>query len=325
MKILFFSSHEYDRKSFISVNQNFNFTLDFVEFRLEPKTAALAQGYDAVCAFVNDDLCKDTLKVLNKIKVKRILLRCAGFNNVDLDYAQKEKLLIYRVPEYSPYAVAEHAVGLLMCLNRKIHKSYNRVREGNFSLNALEGMDLFNKTVGIIGGGKIGECFANIMKGFGCKILLFDPKPSESILKVGVKISSLDHVFKKSDIVSLHCPLNEYTKYIINKTSIDKMKKGVILINTSRGGLIKTSDVIHGLKGLKIGALGIDVYEEEESIFFKDHKGDIIQDDVFERLMIFPNVLITGHQAFLTHEALNNISEVTLKNAITEKSINLIY
>jgi D-lactate dehydrogenase len=254
------------------------------------------------------------LKQLAEKGVKIIALRCAGFNNVDLNAAKKYNLKVCRVPAYSPQAVAEHAMAMILTLNRKTHKAYNRVREQNFSLNGLLGFDLFGKTVGIIGTGNIGKAFAKIAIGFGCKVLAYDIVTSAEMEKDGVRFVSLDEIFKSSDIISLHCPLNDQTKHIVNKESIVLMKDSVMIINTSRGALIETAAVIEGLKEGKIGYLGIDVYEQEEKLFFRDLSADIIQDDAIQRLMSFPNVLVTAHQAFFTNEALSQIALVTFNN-----------
>ena len=250
-----------------------------------------------------------------------IALRCAGYNNIDLDAAKAHNISIVRVPAYSPESVAEHTVALILTLNRKTHKAYNRVREGNFSLNNLIGFNLYKKNIGVIGTGKIGATFCNIIKNFGCQVFAYDINENEELKANGIQYVSLDELFEKADIISLHCPLNEHTKHIINKNAIDKMKDGVMLINTSRGGLIKTADVITGLKSKKIGFLGIDVYEQEENLFFKDLSEIIIEDDLLMRLISFPNVLITSHQAFFTHEAMTEIVTTTLNN-IKEYSEN---
>jgi D-lactate dehydrogenase len=254
------------------------------------------------------------IKSLNEAGIKIIALRCAGFNNVSLAAAKENNIVVVRVPAYSPHAVAEHALALIMTLNRKTHKAYNRVREGNFSLNQLTGFDLFGKTIGVVGTGKIGQCFAHIMLGLGCKVLAFDLVANKDLEAAGVEYLPLMNVLKQSDIISLHCPLTEQTKHLINKDSLAAMKKGAMLINTSRGGLIDTKAAIEALKEERLGYLGIDVYEQEEKLFFHDHSGSIIGDDVIMRLMSFPNVLITSHQGFLTDEALTQIALVTLQN-----------
>lgn len=312
-RILFYSSRKYDMEFFQKWNKDYNFILDFIETSLNEKTAYLSKDYDAICIFVNDIANEKTIKILKENKISLIALRCAGFNNVDLESAKENQIKVVRVPAYSPNAVAEHAVSLILTLNRKTHKAYNRVREMNFSLDGLLGFDLNEKIIGVIGTGKIGSIFAKIMKSFGTKILAYD-KIQAPELKGIVEYVSLEELFKNSDIISLHCPLTDETKYIINENSIQLMKDGVMIINTGRGALIHTKSVIKGLKSKKIGYLGIDVYEQEENLFFKDHSYDIIQDDDIARLITFPNVLITAHQAFFTENALNQIAKTTLSN-----------
>lgn len=312
MKIAFFSTQSYDRHYFDEVNQQYGYTLVYLEAALDAKTAVLAAGCDAVCIFVNDHADQQTLKSLVKCGIKNIVLRCAGFNQVDLEAAKALQMNICRVPAYSPEAVAEHAVALILTLNRKTHKAYNRIREGNFSLDRLTGFNLHGKTVGVIGLGKIGLAFAKIMNGFGCKVIAHDP--FESTLTDYLEMRSIDEVFEHCDVISIHCPLNEATKHLINQGSIAKMKTGVMLINTSRGAVINTADAIEALKTGKIGYLGIDVYEQEDKLFFRDLSESIIPDEQILRLMSFSNVLITAHQAFLTMEALREIAEITLKN-----------
>jgi D-lactate dehydrogenase len=312
MKVLFYSSQKYDEKSFSTVNKDFGFELNFLEAHLNPETAKLASGYDTVCAFVNDDLSADTLEALKAVGVRLIAMRCAGYNNVDLEAIERLGLELVRVPEYSPYAVAEHSAALVLSLNRKIHKAYNRVRENNFRIAGLQGFDLHSKTIGIIGCGKIGRVAVEIFKGFGMQVLVCDPFLTEDI--PGVKKKCLEELLANSDIISLYCPLTKETKHVINDEAIKKMRDGVMLINTSRGGLVDTRAVIRGLKSGKIAYLGIDVYEEEAGIFFEDHTESALDDDVLARLMTFPNVLITGHQAFFTKEALAEIAKVTLEN-----------
>ncbi len=312
MKIAFFSTQPYDREYF----ERYNTTHEIVFFkdRLNEQTAKLASGFDAICAFVNDQLNKTVIEALQQMKIKIIAQRCAGFNNVDIPAAKENGIAVVRVPAYSPHAVAEHALALIMTLNRKTHKAYNRVREGNFSLDRLTGFDLFGKTVGIIGTGKIGQCFARIMKGLGCNVLAFDLIANREMEDIGVQYLPLLEVFQQSDIVSLHCPLTEPTTHLINTDTLSVMKKGVMLINTSRGALIDTKAVINALKTGKLGYLGIDVYELEQSLFFQDLSESVITDDVLVRLLGFPNVLITSHQGFLTEEALTQIAKVTLQN-----------
>ncbi|MEO8237162.1 MAG: 2-hydroxyacid dehydrogenase [Flavobacterium sp.] len=313
-KIAFFSTQPYDRTFFNQYNSGFGFELHFFETQLNPKTVILIENASIVCVFVNDIVNEAVIKQLAEKNVKIIALRCAGFNNVDLEAAKKYNLKVCRVPAYSPQAVAEHAMAMILTLNRKTHKAYNRVREQNFSLNGLLGFDLFGKTIGIIGTGNIGKVFAKIALGFGCKVLAYDIVTNLEMEKDGVVFTDLNTVFTESDIISLHCPLNNETKHVINKKSIDLMKDHVMIINTSRGGLIETACVIEGLKEEKIGYLGIDVYEQEEKLFFRDLSADIIQDDAIQRLMSFPNVLVTAHQAFFTNEALTQIALITFEN-----------
>jgi D-lactate dehydrogenase len=313
-KVAFFSTQAYDKDFFERHNIDFGYELDFFDTQLNEQTSKLIQNTDVVCVFVNDVVNESVIKRLAKKNVKIIALRCAGFNNVDLEAAKKNRIKVCRVPAYSPEAVAEHAMAMILTLNRKTHKAYNRVREQNFSLNGLLGFDLRGKTIGIIGTGNIGKAFAKIVKGFGCTILAYDIVTDAAMEQDGVAFVSLETIFKESEIISLHCPLNEQTKHIINKKSIASMKDQVMIINTSRGGLIETASVIEGLKEGKIGYLGIDVYEQEEKLFFRDLSGDIIQDDAIQRLMSFPNVLVTAHQAFFTNEALTQIALVTLGN-----------
>lgn len=314
MKIAFFSSKSYDHEYFNRANKHYNFEITYFESSLKASNAVLATGFDAVCAFVNDRINKETLEKLAEIGIKIIALRCAGFNNIDIEAAGKSGIKVFRVPAYSPHAVAEHAVALILSLNRKIHKAYNRVRDNNFSLERFEGFDLFGKTVGVIGTGNIGAVFSRIMHGFGCKILAFDIYKNPVLEELGVTYTDLPALFRESDIISLHCLLNPSTYQIINKNSLGMMKPGAMLINTSRGKLINTKDVIESLKNRHLGYLGIDVYAEEEKIFFKDLSEMIVEDELISRLLTFPNVLITAHQGFLTKEALEQIAVTTLKN-----------
>jgi D-lactate dehydrogenase len=314
MKITFFSTQPYDRKSFEEHNKSYGFKIKYLEVQLNEETAALARGSEAVCAFVNDRINEAIIQQLTGFGIKVLALRCAGFNNVDLRAAKDHNLTVVRVPAYSPHAVAEHAVAMIMTLNRKIHKAYNRIREQNFSLNGLLGFDLYGKTVGVIGTGNIGEVFCKIMLGFGCKVVAFDVRQNDSLIQSGVEYHPIERVLGVSDIISLHCPLNEQTKYLINDKTIELMKEHVMLINTSRGGLIDTRTVVRGLKSGTIGSLGIDVYEQEEKLFFRDLSDSIIEDDVISRLSSFSNVLITAHQGFFTQEALAQIAETTLSN-----------
>jgi D-lactate dehydrogenase len=312
MNIAFFNTKSYEQFYFDKFNKSH--TINYLPVPLNERTASLAGKNDVVCCFVNDRLNGEAIGQLKNSGIKLIAMRCAGFNNVDLKAAAEAGMKVVRVPAYSPYAVAEHAVALILTLNRKTHKAYNRVREGNFSLERLMGFDLHGKTIGVIGTGKIGSIFARIMKGFGCHIYAYDTYPDESLVKEGIKYASLEELLSNSDIISLHCPLMPETKYIINSNSIKFMKQGAMLINTSRGGLIETSAVLEALKSHQLGYLGIDVYEQEEKLFFSDLSETIIEDDVLMRLMSFPNVLITSHQGFFTEEALTEIAQTTLSN-----------
>jgi D-lactate dehydrogenase len=317
MKVAVFSAKAYDKRSFEQINTHYGHELIYLEVHLNASTARLAQGFQAICAFPNDTLDQSVLQILAQQGTKLIALRCAGYNNVDLNAASALGIKVVRVPAYSPHAVAEHAVALMMTLNRKTHRAYNRVREGNFSLDGLMGFDMYKKTVGVIGTGKIGIEAARILNGFGCNVLAYDPYPSDECQSLGVNYTNLDDLCRQSDIITLHCPLTPNTHHLINDEKIALMKKGVMLINTSRGAIVDTNAIISALKSAQIGHLGIDVYEEEGDLFFEDLSSQIIQDDVFTRLLTFPNVLITCHQAFLTQEALKNIAETTLQN-ITE-------
>ncbi len=315
MKVLFFDTHPFEKNIFERENENFHHDFTFLDARLTPQTALLSKGFTCVCCFANDQLNSDSLSILKNQGVRLIALRSAGFNHVDLVSAKKLKLKVVRVPEYSPYAIAEHAVCLILALNRKIHRAYQRVHELNFSLDGLVGYDIHKKTVGIIGTGRIGSAFAHIMKGFGCKILAYDISPNLKLSKkCGAQYVSLEELYKKSNIISLHIPLTPQTKHLIDKDALDLMSEGTVLINTSRGALIDSHALINSLKSGHIGAAGLDVYEEEENIFFKDMSDQILQDDILARLLTFPNVLITSHQAFLTREALGNIAQTTLQN-----------
>lgn len=311
MKIAFYDSKPYDEKSFDPYGKQYGIEYKFLESKLNIDTVELAKGYDGVCVFVNDDLSGDVIDKLYKIGVKAIFLRCAGFNNVDIK-AAFGKIHIFRVPAYSPYAVAEHAIAMFLTNNRRIHKAYNRTRDYNFSLNGLTGRDLHGMTVGVIGTGQIGKIFARICQGFGMNVLAYDKYPNSSELNY----VSLEELFSKSDVISLHCPLTEETKYIINEDSISLMKNGVNIINTSRGALIDSKALLKGIKDRKIGSACLDVYEEENDIFFEDKSGHIMDDSVLRELLTMPNVIITSHQAFLTKEALNNIAEVTTDNIL---------
>jgi len=310
IKVAFFDTKEYDIPSFEKYIKDRNIELKFFETKLTMDTVGLAHGFDAVIVFVNDIINETVIDSLIECGVKLVCLRCAGFNNVDLKYA-KGKLPVVRVPAYSPYAVAEHTMAMLLTSLRRIHKAYNRTREFNFSLNGFTGFDLHGKTVGVIGTGKIGKIFINICKGFSMNVIAYDLYPDNSL---DIKYVSLDEIFSSSDIISLHCPLTKDNEYLINKNSISKMKKGVFILNTSRGKLIDTEDLLEAIKERKIGAACLDVYEDENDIFFKDYSGHIVEDDILARLISMPNVLITSHQAFLTEEALDNIASTTVDN-----------
>lgn len=309
IKIAFFDAKEYDIESF-SKYINEEIDIKFFEVHLNEDTAALSKGFDVVCVFVNDFVNKEVIDKLLENGVKLIALRCAGYNNVDIEYAYG-KIHVVRVPAYSPYSVAEHAMALLLTSIRRIHKAYNRTREFNFSLVGLTGFDLHGKTVGVVGAGKIGRIFMDICKGFGMNVIAYDKFPAQGS---GINYVSLDEIFEKSDIISLHCPLTEETKHLIDKASIEKMKKGVVIINTSRGALIDAQALLDGIKDRKIGAACLDVYEEESDVFFHDFSNHIVNDDVLARLISMPNVIVTSHQAFLTQEALSNIAETTISN-----------
>ncbi len=317
MKVAIFSTRSYDRQFLELANKEAGFPheLEYFETNLNTKTASLAQSFPCVCIFVNDTADAAALKILAKQGTKLIALRCAGYNMIDILTASELGIKVVRVPAYSPYAVAEHAVGLILMLNRKLNKAYNRVRDDNFTLDGLLGFDLHGSTVGVIGTGKIGTIFAQIMHGFGCHLLGYDAYPNEHFTASGsAKYVDLPELFAKSDIISLHCPLLESTHHLINQETIDQMKMGVMLINTSRGQLVDTRAVIEGIKVGKIGYVGLDVYEEEEELFFQDHSESIIQDDTFQLLQSFQNVVITAHQAFFTKNALTAISQTTIAN-----------
>lgn len=314
MKVAVFSTKSYDRRFLEAANASHNHELVFFEPRLNQETSLLASGFPGVCAFVNDRLDAPTIDNLASHGVRLIALRSAGFNHVDLTAAKERDITVVRVPAYSPYAVAEHTVGLILSLNRKIHRAYNRVREGNFALEGLLGFDLHGRIVGIVGTGKIGTIVAGILNGFGCQILAYDVSVNPECEALGVKYVSLPQLFAASDIISLHCPLLPQTHHIIDAEALGQMKAGVTIVNTSRGALIDTKAAIAALKSGKIGYLGLDVYEQEEDLFFENLSEQVIQDDVFQRLLTFPNVLITGHQAFFTENALSNIAETTLAN-----------
>ncbi|MDK1227369.1 2-hydroxyacid dehydrogenase [Cronobacter turicensis] len=314
MKLAVYSTKQYDKKYLQHVNQDYGFDLEFYDFLLTERTAKTALNCDGVCIFVNDDGSRPVLEELKNHGVKFIALRCAGFNNVDLDAAKELGLKVVRVPAYSPEAVAEHAVGMMMCLNRRIHRAYQRTRDANFNLEGLTGFTMYGKTAGVIGTGKIGVAALRILKGFGMRLLAFDPYPSAAALEIGVEYVDLPTLLAQSDVISLHCPLTPENYHLLNQSAFEQMKDGVMIINTSRGALIDSQAAIEALKCQKIGALGMDVYENERDLFFEDKSNDVIQDDVFRRLSACHNVLFTGHQAFLTEEALISISETTLGN-----------
>ena len=314
MRVAVFSTKKYDREFFIEANEQFGHELEFFEPRLTQSTVALARGLPGICVFVNDVVDATVLADLAGHGLKVVALRCAGFNNVDLEAAKRLGVHVVRVPAYSPYAVAEHTIALLLGLNRRIPRAYARVREGNFALQGLMGFDLYGRTVGVVGTGRIGQVVINILRGFGCSVLAYDVARNAEVEQAGARYVSLDELFETSDIVTLHCPLNPQTRYLINSDSIARMKRGVVLINTSRGAIVNTDAVITGLKSGQIGGLAIDVYEEEADLFFEDLSGEVIHDDIFARLLTFPNVLITGHQAFFTREAIQQIAQTTLSN-----------
>ncbi len=307
--ISFYDTKPYDREYFNLINEQYGFTINYFETKLSARTAKLAEGSDAVCAFVNDDVSAPTINALQKLGVRLIAMRCAGYNNVDVRYAD-EKIPVVRVPAYSPYVVAEHATALLLTLNRKIHKAFLRTRDFNFSLNGLTGFDLHGKTVGVVGTGKIGSAFIDICRGFGMRVLAFDIFESNE----KAEYVDLDTLLKQSDVISLHCPLNPSTRHIINAKSIDKMKRGVFIVNTSRGALIDSEALLYGLLNEKIGGACLDVYEEESELFYEDNSSTIVKDDILTRLICLPNVIVTSHQGFLTGEALTNIASATLEN-----------
>lgn len=314
VKILFYDTKEYDKKLFERYNKDYGFEIKYLESKLNNETAPLANGYDAVCIFVNDRADKETLDILKECGVKLIVLRCAGYNNVDIKNLP-EGMSVVRVPRYSPYAVAEHAVALLLSVDRKIYKSYQRTKKYNFTLNGLLGFDIHGKTVGVIGTGKIGKVFINIMKGFGTEILAYDVYPDEKAAQeMGFRYTTLDELYEKSDIISLHCPLTDENTNMINKDSIEKMKKGVVIINTSRGKLINSDDLIDALGKGKIGGLGLDVFDEEEDFFLNDMSNSYYRNTELSILLTMPNVVITSHQAFFTKEALDKIGKVSMDN-----------
>lgn len=313
MRVAVFSSKPYDQDHLNNINQGVH-QLTFFEPHLDEQTAALSAGFDAVCCFVNDTLSAPVIKTLADNNISLIAMRCAGFNNVDLATAEQLGITVARVPEYSPYAVAEHAVALAMSLNRNLHRAHIRVRENDYSLHGLLGFDMHGKTVGVIGTGKIGLAFIRIMLGFGCRVICSDPYPNPDVEQTAAEYVPLEQLWAESDIISLHCPLLPSTRHLINSNSLHQMKPGVMIINTSRGALIDTRAVIDALKNGSVGYLGLDVYEEEADLFFEDNSNAILHDDIFARLLTFKNVMITGHQAFFTKEALNAIAQVTIEN-----------
>ncbi|MGO2508854.1 MAG: 2-hydroxyacid dehydrogenase [Vibrio hibernica] len=314
MKISMFSTKSYDEASFLKVNEKYGFECHFYNFQLDVKTASIAEDSQVICAFVNDDLSRPVLEKLASQGTQLIAMRCAGFDRVDLDAAKELGIQVVRVPSYSPEAIAEHAVGMMMCLNRRFHKAYQRTRDANFSLEGLTGFNFHGKTVGVIGSGKIGLATMRILKGLGMNILCSDPYPSEAAIELGATYTDLDEIYRQSDVITLHCPLTKDNQRLLNAESFSKMKDHVMIINTSRGGLLDSGDAIEALKSGKIGSLGLDVYDNEKELFFQDKSNDIITDDIFRRLSACHNVLFTGHQAFLTQEALSNIAETTLNN-----------
>ncbi len=316
LKIAFFDTKPYDMTAFGKYAEENGVEIKFFETKLNNDTVFLAKGSDAVCVFVNDTVDKEVIDALYGMGIKILLLRCAGFNNVDMKYANG-KIHVLRVPAYSPYAVAEHAIALLLTSIRRIHKAYIRSRDFNFSLSGLTGFDLHGKTVGVIGTGKIGKVFIDICKGFGMNVLAFDKFPDKALTETGkAEYVTLEELFKRSDIISLHCPLTEETNHIIDEKALALCKKGVVIINTSRGALVDADALLEGIKTRKVGAACLDVYEEESDLFFEDNSGHILEDDTLARLISMPNVIVTSHQAFLTEEALNNIAETTIKNLI---------
>jgi D-lactate dehydrogenase len=314
MRTLLFSAQTYDRDSFQAASADSNIDLHFQPARLTLDTVALADGYPVVCAFINDDLSAPVLERLAAGGTKLIALRSAGFNHVDLPTAKRLGIEVVRVPAYSPHAVAEHAVALILSLNRHLHRAYNRTRDGDFTLHGLTGFDLVGKTVGVVGTGQIGAAFARIMAGFGCQLLAYDPYPNPEVEALGARYLALDQLLEQAQVISLHCPLNEHTWHLINAASLARMQRGAMLINTGRGALVDTPALIEALKSGQLGYLGLDVYEEEAQLFFEDRSDLPLQDDVLARLLTFPNVVITAHQAFLTREALGAIAQTTLDN-----------
>ncbi|MBQ1257613.1 MAG: 2-hydroxyacid dehydrogenase [Clostridia bacterium] len=316
MKVAFFDAKPYDRKSFDNYAEQYGVDIKYFETKLSEDTLNLANGFDAVCVFVNDTLNANVIDRLSEMNVKAVLLRCAGFNNVDMRHAFG-KIHVMRVPAYSPYAVAEHAMALLLTSIRRIHKAYIRSRDFNFSLSGLTGFDLHGKTVGVVGTGRIGRVFINIARGFGMKVLAYDKFPAPGLDNGNtVRYVTMDELYENSDVISLHCPLTDDTKHMIREETLQKCKKGVVLVNTSRGGLVNAEDLLNAIKSRRVGAACLDVYEEESDLFFEDNSGHILNDDILARLISMPNVIVTSHQAFLTEEALENIARTTLQNLL---------
>ena len=314
IKAIFYDVKEYDKEFFRKYGKDYNIEMKFLKEKLNEETVDLSKGYEVVCAFTNDTINKNVINVMAENGVKLLAMRCAGFNNVSLKDIN-DRFKVVRVPAYSPYAIAEYTVGMILALNRKIHKAYVRTREGNFSINGFMGFDLYKKTVGIIGAGKIAQILIKILKGFGTRVIAYDPYPNEKVAKeLGFEFVDLDTLYKESDIISLNCPLTKETKYIINRESMNKMKDGVMIVNTGRGMLIDSIDLIEALKDKKIGSAALDVYEEEEEYFFEDMSNKVIEDDILGRLLSFHNVLITSHQAYFTEEAVEAITKTTLDN-----------
>ena len=314
MKIGFFSAKQYDIEYFDRINQTFGMQIEYFDYRLCLQNVRLAYGFEVICAFVNDSLSKEVLAELSKNGTKIIAMRCAGFNNVDLEAAKKLNIKVVNVPSYSPESVAEHTVALMLTLNRKVHKAYQRTRDANFLLTGLVGFNMHNRNIGVIGTGRIGLATIKVLLGFGCHVLAHDPYPNQEVIDLGVEYASLEQIYNKCDIISLHCPLTSENHHLLNKDSFNRMKPGVMVINTSRGGLLNALDAIEALKTGQLGSLGLDVYENEVELFFEDKSSEIIQDDVFRRLSSCHNVIFTGHQAFLTEEALSAIAFTTLTN-----------
>ncbi len=320
MKVAVFSSKPYDEHTLNKENYCNDIQLSFFESRLSKETVSLTKGFNAISCFVNDKINKEVLHQLHENHITVIALRCTGFNNVDLEVANQLGIRVYHVPDYSPESVAEHAVALIMTLNRKTHRAYHRVKESNFSLEGLMGFNLSGKTVGCIGTGRIGIAFSKIMTGFGCELLCYDVEPNHEVIDLGGQYVELDTLYKKADIISLHCPLTNDTNHLINHSSLSKMRDGVMIINTSRGGLVNAQEAIDALYSGKIGYLGLDVYEQEGELFFEDMSGKIIQDSVFQLMLTFPNVVVTGHQGYFTDTALSHIAQTTLENLSDHKN-----